>query len=223
MKTSCNLLAMLTMCIFGVVGTAAGAPHGSPSGNTGRANHATPRGHSVSRTTGHSGRTTVSLNNYSGRYANYHRTHGTRFSHGYCYYGRTHYHWSRQCWDTRYGCTCYFDPCCNCWYYWCEPVGCYYPVSYCPYRTYCFTSMAVQPMAMQQNAPVVPIPVASATYVQPHTSYSTVPQNVPTRTNTGNPSTSDTAANGTPPPPVSGLQTGYSPLNAQPAEPDAND
>jgi len=69
---------------------------------------------------------------------NYHVNHGTRFSHGYFYNGRNHSHWSQQRFDRRYGCTCYFDSGCNAWYYWCQPAGCYYPVSYCPYGTYCW-------------------------------------------------------------------------------------
>jgi hypothetical protein len=73
-----------------------------------------------------------------GRYANYHQNYGTRFAHGYFYSGRNHNHWSYTRFDSRYGCTCYYDPGCSCWYYWCEPVSCYYPVTYCPYQTYCW-------------------------------------------------------------------------------------
>src|SRR5260370_29431180 len=74
-----------------------------------------------------------------GRYSNYHVNYGTRFAHGYYYSGYGHNHWSYSRYDARYGCTCYYDPFCSAWYYWCEPASCYYPVTYCPYRTYCWT------------------------------------------------------------------------------------
>src|ERR1022692_2621428 len=60
--------------------------------------------------------------------SNYHQTYGTRFAHGYYYTGRSHSHWSVQRYDSRYGCTCYFDPCCSAWYYWCQPANCYYQI-----------------------------------------------------------------------------------------------
>jgi hypothetical protein len=76
---------------------------------------------------------------------NYHVNHGTRFNHGYYYRGRTHTHWSYQRYDARYRCTCYFDSGCKSWYYWCQPANCYYPVSYCPHRTYCWTPPPAAP------------------------------------------------------------------------------
>jgi hypothetical protein len=76
----------------------------------------------------------------SSKYSNYNQTNGTKFAHGYFYRGRDHNHWSSSRWDSRYGCECYYDPSCSSWYYWCEPACCYYPVSYCPYQTYCWTS-----------------------------------------------------------------------------------
>ncbi len=80
---------------------------------------------------------TVRINfNPAPRYVNYHHTHGSRFSHGTYYRGRSHYHWSCQHWDMRYRCYCYWDPCCRHWYYWCQPMQCYYPVSYCPTGSY---------------------------------------------------------------------------------------
>jgi hypothetical protein len=91
-----------------------------------------------------------------GRYANYHQTYGTRFAYGYFYRGRNHAHWSYQRWDARYGCNCYYDPCCTCWYYWCEPASCYYPVSYCPYQTYCWNTPVVEPAYTQPAAVQVP-------------------------------------------------------------------
>lgn len=45
----------------------------------------------------------------------------------------------------RYGCTLYYDPELECYYYWCEPDGCYYPVSYCPYQRYVWTTASEQP------------------------------------------------------------------------------
>jgi hypothetical protein len=102
-------------------------------------------------------RPTYSVNRiHSDRYANYHQTYGTKFAYGYLYRGRNHAHWSYQRWDARYGCTCYYDPCCTCWYYWCEPASCYYPVSYCPYRTYCWSTEVVEPEYTQPVAAQVP-------------------------------------------------------------------
>jgi hypothetical protein len=102
-------------------------------------------------------RPTYSANHtYSGRYANYHQTYGTRFAYGYFYRGRNHSHWSYQRWDARYGCYCYYDPCCTSWYYWCEPASCYYPVSYCPYQTYCWNTPVVEPAYTQPAAVQVP-------------------------------------------------------------------
>jgi len=90
-------------------------------------------------------------------YVNYHVNHGVRFSGGYYYRGRSHYHWSYQRFDARYGCTCYFDPCCSTWYYWCQPAGCYYPVSYCPYRTYVFSGGCSQGGIVIPSGPVGPV------------------------------------------------------------------
>jgi hypothetical protein len=62
---------------------------------------------------------------------------GVKFANGFLYKGKNHHHWGPIRWDLRYGCYCYWDPCVLVWYYWCEQDDCYYPVSYCPYRTYC--------------------------------------------------------------------------------------
>jgi hypothetical protein len=86
-------------------------------------------------------------------YKNYHVTHGTRFHHGYYYRGRNHSHWRCWRWDARYGCICYWDPSVCVWYYWCQPDSCYYPVSYCPYRTYCWTTPGVV-----QTQPPIAVP-----------------------------------------------------------------
>jgi hypothetical protein len=61
---------------------------------------------------------------------------------GYYYKGKDHSHWSYRCYDRRYGCTCYYDSGLCCYYYWCEPDDCYYPVSYCPYGKYSWSSNA---------------------------------------------------------------------------------
>lgn len=74
------------------------------------------RGPSNSFSTGHS-----YLSNY-----------GTKFSHGY-YFGRNNFYWNRQCWSSRYGCNCYWNPYASCWYYWYAPGSCYYPLSYISY------------------------------------------------------------------------------------------
>jgi hypothetical protein len=60
----------------------------------------------------------------------YHLTFGKKFSHGFCYHGKHHCHWSYSCWWPKYGCNAYWCPSACCYYYWCEPAGCYYPISY---------------------------------------------------------------------------------------------
>ena len=60
----------------------------------------------------------------------YQLKYGSKFSHGYCYYGKGHCQWTYSCYWPLFGCSCYWDPFCCSWYYWCEPAGCYYPVSY---------------------------------------------------------------------------------------------
>ncbi len=61
---------------------------------------------------------------------NYHLTAGKSFSHGYCYPGHHHHHWSHYCWWPRFGCYTYWDPCTCGYYYWSPVHTCYYPVSY---------------------------------------------------------------------------------------------
>ena len=102
---------------------------------------------------------------YGNRYANYNLTYGTRFAQGYYYSGRNHNHWSYCRYDARYGCNCYYDPCCSSWYYWCEPASCYYPVTYCPYRTYCWPTEVAQPVYVQSQPTYVQ--PQQPTYVQP--------------------------------------------------------
>ena len=112
---------------------------GSPSSGSHSAKGAAstkmaPSNHKISKSFSHDNRSSFS---------NYHLTNGTKFAHGYFYRGREHNHWTSHRFDSRYGCECYFDPCCSCWYYWCQPASCYYPVTYCPYQVYCW-SPAVQ-------------------------------------------------------------------------------
>lgn len=66
----------------------------------------------------------------SSSFKNYHLDHGKKFSHGYYYSGKNHYHWSHCCYWPQYRCDCYYCPSACCWYYWCEPRCCYLPVSY---------------------------------------------------------------------------------------------
>jgi hypothetical protein len=75
-------------------------------------------------------------NFYRSSFSNYHLTYGTPFAGGYFYKGKDHSHWSHTRWFEQYGCTCYWCPCTSRYYYWCQPDGCYYPVSHCPYGKY---------------------------------------------------------------------------------------
>src|SRR5438105_299283 len=68
----------------------------------------------------------------------YHLHHGTKFEHGWFYKGKEHDHWSERCYNERYGCETFYCPCTLCWYYFCVPDCCYYPVSYCPYGKFRF-------------------------------------------------------------------------------------
>jgi hypothetical protein len=72
------------------------------------------------------------------KFQNYHLTYGRKFSGGYCYVGNTHQHWVSTIWAPDCGCYTYYCPYTSVWYYWCQPDGCFYPVSYCPYGTYVF-------------------------------------------------------------------------------------
>ena len=89
-------------------------------------------------------------------FKDYHLSHGTRFEHGYLYKGKNHEHWGETRYDSHYGCNIYRDRCLNAWYYWCERDTCYYPVSYCPYRTY--VCPPIRPVVVVQ--PVRPVIVA---------------------------------------------------------------
>ena len=135
MKNILLTLAAITV-VSSVAPTTFASPLPSSTGRVSSSNHSVAS-HASSKYAGR-----VHSSNYSHatvvNRGNYQLTHGTRFSNGYFYTGRSHAHWSCSRFDTRYGCTCYFDPCCECWYYWCQPASCYYPVTYCPYRTYCW-------------------------------------------------------------------------------------
>jgi len=87
----------------------------------------------------------------------YYKLHGTKFSHGYCYSGKNHCHWSYCCWDPCCGCYLYWCPCTCCYYYWCQPDCCFFPVCYCPHQTYHWANCYV----------VERIPVVACEGVQP--------------------------------------------------------
>ena len=61
---------------------------------------------------------------------------GTKCDFGFCYKGFQQCHWSYCCWWAPCGCNCYWDPCVLCYYYYCTPDGCWYPISHCTYGTY---------------------------------------------------------------------------------------
>src|SRR5947209_6873501 len=111
-----------------VLGTSEAAGRGGPVSQGSRAgNFSSHVGHAG---VGHQG------------FHNYHLSHGKKFSHGYFYEGKYHQHWSYSYFDKRYGSYLYYDPCCYSYYYYCAPKACYYPVSYCPYQTYCWNEPA---------------------------------------------------------------------------------
>jgi hypothetical protein len=117
---------------------------GSHSGHASAAN----RGHSAGSHRGGTvhnhphGGSAGQRNGHAGYHRNYHLSHGRQFRGGYYYPGRTHGHWAYTVFDARYGCTLYYDPGLTCYYYWCEPDDCYYPVSYCPYDHYVWSTAA---------------------------------------------------------------------------------
>lgn len=69
---------------------------------------------------------------------NYHIQHARRFDYGYCYSGPTHTHWVSTGFSHDLGCTVYFCPCTQVWYYWCPLDNCFYPITYCPHGKYVF-------------------------------------------------------------------------------------
>jgi hypothetical protein len=55
---------------------------------------------------------------------------------GYSYKGHNWNFWKGHKFFSQYGCNCNYNPYAHCWYYWCNPDACWYPVSYCPYSVY---------------------------------------------------------------------------------------
>jgi hypothetical protein len=139
MKTILFTLSAIVALLVPFASEGLAAPNSTNSG------HATSNSHSA-KTMSSNGKTinNAGMSNH-GNVSNYHQTNGTKFAQGYFYKGKQHTHWTSHRWDSRYGCECYFDPCCNCWYYWCQPASCYYPVTYCPYQTYCWTLVVRTP------------------------------------------------------------------------------
>jgi hypothetical protein len=188
LRLSSNLVAMglgLAICATAQAGPGRsyGSYHGSSSPHTSygyssgrytnyRSSHYSPSySHSSYRYYGSRNYYSRPYGYSSYRYANYNVKYGTKFSYGYYYPGRYHNHWSNYCWSGSYGCNLYYDPCCSNWYYWCTPASCYYPVSYCPYGTYSWSTAATpeapvgpsnesaEPVESEQEQPPLPPPV----------------------------------------------------------------
>ena len=132
---------------------------------------AAPKGnHPSSKSTAHSNNSSNKQSSFKStsnsiHASNYHLQHGTKFSNGFKYVGKNHSHWTQTRFDTRYGCTCYFDSGLSRWYYWCARDVCYYPVSYCPYQCYsCTEVVTARPVCTE----VVTVrPVCTPVCVQP--------------------------------------------------------
>jgi hypothetical protein len=80
------------------------------------------------------------------------------YSHGHGYN-----HWSYRCWNGNYGCYCYWDAGCSQYFYYCQPDSCYYPVTYCPYHRFSWTSAYVAtgiPVATAGVGTAAPLPPA---------------------------------------------------------------
>jgi hypothetical protein len=95
----------------------------------------------------------------SGNFKDYHLSHGTKFEHGYFYKGRNHEHWGEIRFDHRYNTRIYFDRGLDRWFYWCERDVCFYPVTYCPYRTYVCPPIEIRPLVVEPVRPVAIEPV----------------------------------------------------------------
>jgi hypothetical protein len=61
---------------------------------------------------------------------------GARVGGGRARSGRRGHRWRSRYFDRRYGCNVFLCAEEGCWYYWCPPDDCYYPIGYCPYGTY---------------------------------------------------------------------------------------
>jgi hypothetical protein len=112
------------------------------------------RGHS-----GHSGHSGMSRGNSRGNVRNgsHYRSSHPNFSRGRDNRGRFH-NWSRYCWSSRYGCYCYYDTSCSCWYTWSEPRCCF-----CPCSSVSETSPVVAAPSYAPPAPVGGSASATAT------------------------------------------------------------
>ena len=159
-----RLWKVLVMVGVGLGGSvpAFGASHGGHHGN-GHAG-AAHRGHSGGSHSG--GRASAAYRGHSGGYhrgrtahddphggsdaqrtgpraspGNSYATKGRPFRGGYYYPCRNHQHWAYTVFDNRYGCTLYYDAELGSYYYWCQPDDCYYPVSYCPYDQYVWSTV----------------------------------------------------------------------------------
>jgi len=114
--------------------TQAGGPGKGQSGNSGHGNgpshSSSDSGKGSSKNSNHSnsGKSWLSHGNFGSK--PYLQTFGKSFSHGTFYPGKSHNHWTYQCYSSKYGCNCYWCPYTTCYYYWCEPKCCYYPISY---------------------------------------------------------------------------------------------
>jgi hypothetical protein len=63
-------------------------------------------------------------------YTRYNHDFGHRFSHGYFYSGRRHYHWGWSYYNPRFRTTFYYDPGFQTYYYWSAPRNAFFPISY---------------------------------------------------------------------------------------------
>jgi len=119
-------------------GSGSHGSHGSHSSNGSNSSHAhvITGNHNSSYSLHHSFKNGSTK---SATYHNYHLTHGKKLGkNGYCYPGKYHNHWKYCCFNFNFGCYLYLCPCTSCWYYYCVPDCCYYPVWYVPYRIYCW-------------------------------------------------------------------------------------
>jgi hypothetical protein len=134
-----RLLTSVALVALGlaVPGSAQAAGKGS-SHNSGSNGSGT---HHPNMSVSYHGPTSRGSGNWSpGKSGSYFTSHARKFEHGYYYSGRYHNHWSYHCWDWRYGCRLYYDPGLCCYFYYCVPDNCYYPVTYCPYHRYAWSA-----------------------------------------------------------------------------------
>jgi hypothetical protein len=154
MKTIFFSFAAMAALSFPFASPGLAGPHDSKTSSTSHSSKGVFANHTVVKNISHDN---------GNKYANYHLTNGTKFAHGYFYRGREHSHWSSHRFDSRYGCECYFDPCCSCWYYWCQPDGCYYPVTHCPYRVYTWSPVVAVQSVPCATCTSVTVPVSVQT------------------------------------------------------------